>query len=225
MDRDTDTISATGNVGLESIPENDNGSTAEPVRLTGAIDPDAARATGDIGTGTDDFTAAFSDTGNGDASAELTPTGRIKRRRGPNKQPREGKEASLNINGVEKILFSIHAVAAAITKTPELELDESESKKLAKSIEGVTDQYKLTLDPKVAAYIDLVSTVGMIYGPRAVSIYVRRKAERAKLVQQNNTGNVTPIRPEHVQPAPQQQRQQPTMSGEFDPTKQTPFNG
>ena len=106
----------------------------------------------------------------------------------------------------------MHAFASLVV--PELAIDEGESKKLAKAIEGVTDQYKVTLDPKVAAYIDLATVCGMIYGPRAVAFYVRKSSEAkpAPRPQQPQTNNVHPIRPEATPPRPQ-----PTQAPGFDP--------
>lgn len=216
MDPITDTGSAPGTSGLEVVSAHDNGSSPEPIIVTGAIDPDAARTLGSVGADTSDFLSDI-----GDTVADTGP--RARKPRGPNKrkQPQAGETAALNINGVEKILFSIHAVMAGVTATPELMLDESESKKLAKAIEGVTDQYKLTLDPKIAAYIDLATTLGMIYGPRGVAIYVRKKMEKAKPVQRAQEGNVTELRP-----VVQTVRPQPNDSPfAFDPATQKPYNG
>lgn len=199
MDNPTDSNIPAGIGGLESNAENPFGNTSERDGIAGAIDPDAARnaiGSNDVGN---DFTAAIADTETG------TSTGKKRGRKpgGTNKQPGERKDASLNINGVEKILYSLHAFAAIMV--PELELDESESKKLAKAIEGVTDQYKLTLDPKVSAYIDLATVCGIIYGPRAVALYTRKKTEQKPMPFNRSSASVHPIRqpPEATAPRPQ----------------------
>lgn len=72
-------------------------------------------------------------------------------------------------------------MGSALLHIPEIELDKDEAKKLALAIEGVNEQYKITLDPKKAAWIDLVQVAGVIYGPRAVSYYLRTKAEKRPL--------------------------------------------
>lgn len=209
----------TGNAGIsgpESNTGNANGSVTEHNGTTGAIDPDAARASGSEGATSDDFAASFAEPAGTGAGASATNTGepRVKRayrKRQTSEQPGTRKEAPLNINGVEKILYSLHAFGSLVV--PEMAIDESESKKLAKAIEGVTEQYKVTLDPKVAAYIDLATVCGMIYGPRAVAIYVRKSSEPKP---QRPTATVHPIRPAPV-PEATQARPQPMNDGGFTP--------
>lgn len=185
----------TGNGGLESDAGDTIGSVAASEPIAGAIDPDAARNLGSESEAGDDFTAAISDTLTGPGTAR---TG--KRKYTKRKQQNAGQEAPLNINGVEKILYSLHAFASIAV--PELAIDEGEAKKLAKAIEGVTNEYKVTLDPKVAAYIDLATVCGIIYGPRAVALYMRKKKEAPVQNQPPRpSATVHPIRP---QPGPAQ---------------------
>ncbi len=214
MDTNSDINVPPGTNGPESNPDAAIGNVAQFDRTTGAVDPDAARITGIENSGGDDFTASFAE----EPRAASTTGKRKYTKRAKPQQPGERQEAPLNINGIEKILFSVHGVLAALTNVPELNLDESEAKKLAKSIEGVTDQYKLTLDPKVAAYIDLASTVSMIYGPRAFSYYLRKKTEGAQKPQppvQPRNDNVTDIRPATPPNRPQPEAIMPA----FDPGK------
>ena len=83
----------------------------------------------------------------------------------------------MNINGIEKILFSAHAVIASTLQVPELELDEAEAQRLAAAIQNVNNAYRVEFDPKKAALIDLGTACGVIYGPRFVSIFLRKKQE------------------------------------------------
>jgi hypothetical protein len=210
----------TGNAGIsgpESNTGNANGSVTEHNGIAGAIDPDTARTSGSEGAASDDFAASFAEPAGTGAGASTTNPGEPRTKRKYTKrtqsgeQPNTRKEAPLNINGVEKILYSLHAFGSLVV--PEMAIDETESKKLAKAIEGVTEQYKVTLDPKVAAYIDLATVCGMIYGPRAVAIYVRKSTEPKP---QRPTATVHPIRPAPV-PEATQARPQPMNDGGFTP--------
>lgn len=190
--------------------------------ITGFVDPAIARST--TGTGAGDSVAP----GNSDSGEPRRGRGRhpngcncngcvAKRASGEKPQPVKAETSrNLNIDGVEKILFSIHSVGAALLSIPELELEEAEAKKLAKSISAVNDQYKLTLDPKKAAWVDLCTAASTIYGPRAISLYLRKMNEKPKVVAPvataapdknpvnapNVNGNLTPAR----------------MPGGFDPS-------
>ena len=104
----------------------------------------------------------------------------------------QAKAAPINVNGLEKIFFSIHSVLASLTGVEELEIDEAEAKQLSAAIAGVAEQYALTLDAKTVAYIELTRVLGVIYGPRAVSIYLRTRKPKPSKPQ----AVVTNIRPE-----------------------------
>lgn len=214
MDGSTDSNIPADISGPANGIEHDIRAISNDIGVAGAVDPDAARG-GSVeaeGSGNDDFAAIF---------AEEIPVKQTRKGGRPkgarNKQSATAGEVPLNINGVEKILFSVHGILAAMTQVPELALDEGESKKLSKSIEGVTNQYKLTLDPKVAAYLDLATTASMIYGPRAFSYYMRKKAEKPRH-QQPQPDNVQPIRP--VPPNNTASRTAGAGPFDFDPTKQ-----
>jgi hypothetical protein len=66
---------------------------------------------------------------------------------------------------------------AAITATPELELDEGESKRLADGIARVAGFYDHKLNPKALAWVNLICVAGSVYGPRAVAISARLNAQ------------------------------------------------
>jgi hypothetical protein len=76
------------------------------------------------------------------------------------------------------MLAIVHIGLAAATKTPELALEEQESEILAKSIANVLDEFDIRPDPKVEAIVGLVTTAGMIYGPRVYLISERKKREK-----------------------------------------------
>lgn len=67
-----------------------------------------------------------------------------------------------------------HSSLAAITRTPELELDESEAKGLSESGLTLLSLYDIRPDPKVEAAIMFAGQVGLIYGTRVVAIRARK---------------------------------------------------
>lgn len=209
MDNLRDSSISTGIGGPEG--NHDNGAARIDIPdngITGAIDPvTAADASftpiNDSGT-TDDFAASF-------AEPASTGTGKRRGRKPGTRNKDAGEKSAVNINGIEKILYSIHAVLAGITKVPELELDEREAKDIANAIAGVSEQYMLTIDPKKAAWIDLARVVGVVYGPRGVSYYMRKKAEAAARPQPQTPGRQAPI--------------DVGVVFQFDPKNQKPLGG
>ncbi len=65
---------------------------------------------------------------------------------------------------------------------PELELNDEEAKKFAASLARVSSLYDDRINPKLVAWIDLLCVAGSIYGPRAIAISARFKAEKGPRV-------------------------------------------
>lgn len=176
-------------------------------QVSGFIDPDLARAT--AGTG-----SLASEPGEpaGSAATGGEPAGRGRGRpKGSRNKPGPGpaqakQESSLNVNGIEKILYSLHAMGASLFAIPELEITEDEARRISKAIAGVSDQYKVMIDPRRAAQIDLVRELGTIYGSRAIAFYLRKKAEGAKPInampQRAPAPSMTPRETSPQRPAP-----------------------
>lgn len=181
----------------------------------GFVNPATARAT------------SGSESGPGTAAEQTPSSTEPKRGRGrpkgsTNARPTEssqesGVSKSVNVNGIEKVLYNIHAFCGAMI-APELALDEKEAKELANAIKGVNEQYKLTLDPKQAVWIDLMTTCGIIYGPRGLAIYLRVSSEAKPVA----TPKPAPEMPGNNINAPN--LSQVKMNGSFDPTKQKIVN-
>lgn len=84
-------------------------------------------------------------------------------------RPRKQKDLA----GIEQILLSTHMMLAALIECPELVLAEQEAKTLATAIANVTEYYKIHIDGKTSALVTLLYTAGILYGPRALTIYRR----------------------------------------------------
>lgn len=66
---------------------------------------------------------------------------------------------------------------AFLTKFEDFALDDSEAVQMAEATANVMAQFDYVPDPKVAAVLGLVTTTGMIYGPR-VYLYQKWRAEK-----------------------------------------------
>lgn len=210
----TDSV-PTGIVGLESNAGNPSGNVAEREQITGAIDPDTARAFGTESADSSDFAASFAD--------PLASTGpRVRRTYTRRKQSGAGQDATVKsksskLDWIEKAIFGIHEVLGTAL-APELKLDHEDSKGIADAIEGIQDAYGIPkLDPKTEALMNLGTVLAGIYGTRAVAIYIRKTTEKPRTApQQQHTDNVHNIRPA-ADPAPP--RPQPSTGAPFDPGK------
>lgn len=144
-----------------------------------------------------DIDAAFG--GGGNAGADYDPferdaagntiigaNGQPKRKRGrkpgansgPGNAARPtGNKTSLN-NSIDRLAANIgilHLGIASLTKNPELELEDAESRALALATQNVLEQFATEIDPRVTAVVGLVTTAGSIYGPRAFLIRERKR--------------------------------------------------
>jgi len=86
----------------------------------------------------------------------------------------------------------MHGMLAAISKTPEMALDNEEAMALAKGIADVAQYYPVNMAPEIYAWINLAMIAVPIYGSRIYLVSQRRREEKMK--------NVTP-----QQPAPARQ--------------------
>jgi len=73
----------------------------------------------------------------------------------------------------------MHVMAAAFFQTPELVLAPAEAKALADATSAVAAHYDALLDPKTAAWCNLMLVAGGIYGTRAMAVWSKNKAAAA----------------------------------------------
>ena len=76
--------------------------------------------------------------------------------------------------------MTIHLMLAQRTKCPELALDQAEADLLAEKIAQVQQVFEVEVNPRTKAVIELAIAGGTIYGTRAFSIVMRKKAEAAR---------------------------------------------
>jgi hypothetical protein len=87
---------------------------------------------------------------------------------------------------------------------PELELSREESKDLAAALADVNQYYNHVVDPKILAWVGLISVCGKVYGPRVGAVILRKKMEAEKTRRAPLAGqNVTEIRPRQTAPVSQ----------------------
>lgn len=166
----------------------DNASVGTSVADDGAgtienIDPgsvDIERDAGDVGTG--------SDAGTGDQPK--------RRGRKPGSAARKtGK--TLDLNGVEGLLLSIHAGVAAITKIPEANLDKAEARSLAEGMNNVARHYDIGASQKAMDWANLVGICAMVYGSRMFAYRARMAAQKPKAAPRSAP---PPVPPGNTQP-------------------------
>jgi hypothetical protein len=111
----------------------------------------------------------------------------------PRRKRGEGKARQANVENtrvisvqLEKVLFSLHTMAAATLREPELAIDEDEARILAGAVEKVANAYNFSamFSPKAQAGVDLCIALVTVYGHRVMTMAKRPK---------HTVRNVTPI--------------------------------
>jgi hypothetical protein len=180
---------------------------------SGPLDPDAASGTG---TASGDSGGTGGGTGSGGTARDSRGTefdarihsgpdqfnndGTFAKRRGRKRGSNSGgfggsgsraKASNLKdaVEGLTRTLVVLHVGIAAVSKTPELAIDEDEGRMLAAATANVMEEFDLKPDPKTQAIVGLVIAAGTVYGPRMVAIQMRRLQERRETTADvNGTG-------------------------------------
>lgn len=96
----------------------------------------------------------------------------VKKRGRPSKPVDKGALA-------KQLMFG-HAVAASITKLPDLALDQGEAQILAEAITTLMEEYDIALSGKSAALLGMAGAVAIVYGPRIMLIAEQAKKNKAE---------------------------------------------
>jgi hypothetical protein len=124
-----------------------------------------------------------SGTGDGDGS------GTRRRTRSDAGKPRGTRKRKAIDQNYEAVVSMVHTWASVLLKTPEIELEQSEAKKLADAYNEFCQYHNVPiLTPKRMSEINLVAVALTLYGPRYVAWRARMKQQR-----QEKHGIVTPI--------------------------------
>lgn len=106
----------------------------------------------------------------------------------------KAKKSSKQSGGVSSAqLMGIHQMLFVFTgqQFPEIQLHETEANMLAESINGVCEQYDLSIDGKTGAFLQLAGTAAMIYAPRYLAIRSRMAATQpVDVVAKETTGTI-----------------------------------
>lgn len=132
------------------------------------VDPETGNASAPTGAGIGN--------GGGDSggSGGAGGTGPVGKKRGPKPgSKRAPKKVSADLKGLEKLLFSVHAMGAAFLSCPELMLDHEEAKILGDATADVARHYNVVIDEKTQAWLSLCMALSTVYGPRIFAIYAR----------------------------------------------------
>lgn len=98
------------------------------------------------------------------------------KRRG--RPPGTSTRKSVDKSALAKQLLFGHAVAAQLTKIPDIAIDSGEADILAGAISNLMTEYDIALSGKTAALLGMLGAAAIVYGPRI--IMATDKIKRAK---------------------------------------------
>jgi hypothetical protein len=75
----------------------------------------------------------------------------------------------------------LHIGLSTVSKTPEWELDKTETDMLANATVNVLQQFDIRPDPKIEAIFGLITAAGIVYAPRFI-LYRNRIASKAEII-------------------------------------------
>lgn len=158
---------------------------------TGGVAIDDSPVDNGVGDGAEQFIVGSGDFDGGDnstlegiadgeGSTGSAPDGEKKRRGRPRGSGSKGpaprvsaRSTALGVDGTSEILLGIHFMLAKMTKVEELELDETEARKLSVAITRVSALYNYVPAEKTIAWVALVTAAGQVYGPRIAAVKMR----------------------------------------------------
>lgn len=161
------------------------GSAAAPGAVSGA-----EQTTLDPTPSVNDGSISDSDSGNSDSaidpatvadsgsSGESTRTRKRRSDAGSKRGSRSRGTEKQTSQDLSALLLSLHLMGAAVLKSPELILSDEEAERLGAAIARVNEVYDgIVIPEKQMAWINLGIAACTIYGPRAIAITARKRAE------------------------------------------------
>ena len=121
--------------------------------------------------------SAIGEDSGSNASGSGNATGEPVRKRRGRKPGSVNKKsnAPLDVNGLEAILLSAHAMLAGLTQTEAMKIDQEESHQLAVGISNVARHYDVGATEKTLDWCNLFMALGVVYGPRLMLMRINRK--------------------------------------------------
>lgn len=89
--------------------------------------------------------------------------------------------------------MAIHLGISALTKTPEIELEKSESDRLAQASVDVAKHYNIEASEKALAWTNLAVVGFSTYGPRVFAMRMRWEIERNEKIVEREAKNASAI--------------------------------
>lgn len=174
----------------------------DPVGDTGPVGGDTSSASVDAGSGGDSVSGSagdggtsaragvFGDNGNtggddpfirddgGNILYDVRGRPRKRRRKRGSGGSAKASAKKVPVDAMARLLAMGHSVLANMTKTPELELTESEASMLARPLTEVFVLYDVQPPPQLLLAMEMLSATSYVYGPRFYMIRERRRQER-----------------------------------------------
>lgn len=92
------------------------------------------------------------------------------------RKPRSPKKGVMDTDKLARQIMGGHLIAAQFLG-PEIAIDETESKMLAESVVNLAEQYDIVVSGKTAAWLGLIATAAIVYGPRVPALVAKVKAK------------------------------------------------
>lgn len=81
-----------------------------------------------------------------------------------------GDHARVDVSQLAEHLVGAHEILALVARNQIWRINIDQAKSLAKAIDAIAQQYRLPINPKTLAWVQLVSCAGMIYGPKLMLV-------------------------------------------------------
>lgn len=93
-------------------------------------------------------------------------------------KPVRRRSRKVNANSVQQII-GIHKMISMLPGMEVFAIQENEAQILAEGMQGIADEYGVTMSGKTGATLNMVAALAMVYGPRGYMLYQQHKATTA----------------------------------------------